>query len=751
MDRKSSFRRLPAAALLGALAALGGCQGGGIVETGAPMPPGSSEADESLGGYYVDGPAVASPEPHRYDVYVEYSGVIYHDRFKDGRWSGYSVVGSGVSSKPSAVSWGNGRVDLVARGSDNTVWHWWGDGDTMYGPESLGGVILYAPAISSRGVDQLQIFAVGTDHQLWERGWNGAAGTGWEPGWTPLGGWINASPGAVSMGPTETDVFVRGGDNALWHRWQRGASWFGYESLAGTLTSGPAAASTNDGRLEVYVRTTGWGIAARTYSAVGWGAWQDVPVDGSVTSDPAAIHAPNETCDHLFFREYDGSLGHRGCGDTSVVTLAGSGTLSSIQGSFETTVFSGDALAPLGNVTQETLEGIWPRELFLLDTFDDEACIGLGCGLFPPALPGPTSRRYSTIPAWQHVSPGGLDLSVDFGPFKENASASPVKQARLIDHGACSIKTRWTKSVCDSPVNNYYPDPEGVGVLDGFFYQVFDGIDSGVHSGDAADTVTRTAFYMEPAFLTPPGSTDLRARDDGFALDFAYHIHTATGWYVPDTDVDVSGAADYKMFLDAQGLLAVAPVGPVAGNVSLDLTATLAKLFHVRDIKNGGDVRASLSVDLPNQVHQGFLDALTNTGFCTTAADSAGCVGNSAENIRKAVHDRLVASGTPDAGATSIAADVVAKLTPANFVCVPDPSESTPGICKYHPAFKRVNVLPDGFELVVSDSDEAQNNDERILAILSPSDYAACQNVSRKAPLTNHGFYRLDGDVWFMK
>lgn len=741
---RSAHRWSYAAPLIAAVAA---CGGQDVAED--EMPIGSAESAESLEGYFVDGPAVASPAPHRYDVYVAFWGSLYHRRFVDGRWNDWSYIGSGVSSKPAVVSWGPGRVDLVARGPDNSVLHWWGDGDSFEGPESLGGSTLYAPTIASRGDHQLQVFAVGADHQLWSRGYGSA---GWS-GWTPLGGWINASPSAVSMDADSTDVFVRGGDSALYRRWQRGSSWYGYEWLGGALSSGPAAASFNPGRLEVYARDSAGGLSARTWSGIGWDVWKPVPVDGGVTSDPAAVRAEGEICDHVFFRQTDGSVGHRGCGDTTVATFGGGGTLSSIQGSFETTVFSGNALDPYFPVTQQTLEGMWPRELVLLDTFDDETCTGAFCG-FPAVVLGPPARRYSTLPAWQHVS-SGFDLSADFGPFKANRGTSfPVRQARLVDHGACSIKTRWTKSVYDAPEQGWYPDPEGVGALGGFFVDVYLGLDGEIHGSDAAATVTRNAFFMEPTFLTPPGSTDLRARDDGFALTFNYGIHTATDWYLPDSDVVVSGAANYAVELDAQGLLALRVVGPVAGYVDKDLTATLAPIFG-HSVKNSSDVVASLAVDLPKAVHAGFIDELTTTGLCDASASPAAgadaCLAASAVPMKMALRDAMIALGSPPAFADSTADDLVAHLLPANFACVPGETEGGPGVCKYHPIFKRVNVLPDGFELVIGESDDVSDNDVRILAFTRPDVYAACANTYAKPPVDDRHLYRLDGDVWMMK
>ncbi len=46
-------------------------------------------------------------------------------------------------------------------------------------------------------------------------------------GWESLGGTIVAPPEAVAWGPNRLDVFAVGTDHALWHRWWDGAAWGG--------------------------------------------------------------------------------------------------------------------------------------------------------------------------------------------------------------------------------------------------------------------------------------------------------------------------------------------------------------------------------------------------------------------------------------------------------------------------------------------------------------------------------------------
>lgn len=106
--------------IVGAMALAAGC----VVSNDDDGTVGSTGQAESAGGLLADGPAVASPAPHRYDVFVEGGdGVLYHRTLNNGVWNDYAAIDWGITAKPAAVSWGPGRIDVVARGSDNTLWH----------------------------------------------------------------------------------------------------------------------------------------------------------------------------------------------------------------------------------------------------------------------------------------------------------------------------------------------------------------------------------------------------------------------------------------------------------------------------------------------------------------------------------------------------------------------------------------------------------------------------------------------------
>jgi autotransporter-associated beta strand protein len=161
-------------------------------------------------------------------------------------------LGGVLTSGPDVSSWASNRLDVFAKGTDNQLWHKWWDGASWNGWEPLGGQLTSDPTAVSWGPNRIDVFAKGTDNALWHKWWDGASWNGWEP----LGGVITSAPDVSSWGSNRLDVFARGTDNALWHKWWDGSSWSGWELLGGALTSGPGAVSWGPNRVDVFYRGT---------------------------------------------------------------------------------------------------------------------------------------------------------------------------------------------------------------------------------------------------------------------------------------------------------------------------------------------------------------------------------------------------------------------------------------------------------------------------------------------------------------
>ncbi len=203
------------------------------------------------------------------------------------------TLGGVTDARPASTSWGPGRMDVVVEGPGAAVWHTGADGvaaGAATAPwsawESLGGVVIGAPAITSWGPGRLDVFAPGFDGAVWHKWFDGGVWSDWES----LGGRTNRAVAAVSWGPGRLDVFVTGPGDALWHKWFDGGVWSEWESLGGQLFEAPSVASWAPGRLDVVVVGPGRGVWHLPFeSGVGWYGWNPL---GGATDVAPGIAAP---------------------------------------------------------------------------------------------------------------------------------------------------------------------------------------------------------------------------------------------------------------------------------------------------------------------------------------------------------------------------------------------------------------------------------------------------------------------------
>jgi hypothetical protein len=106
------------------------------------------------------------------------------------------------TSSPSATVWQAGRVDVVARGSDNALWLSACVGYACDGPWSLGGQLDGNPTAVSASPGTMHLFVRGLNGGLWMKVWTGSQ---WLPSltdWTALdnGNSFTGTPTAVTIG-----------------------------------------------------------------------------------------------------------------------------------------------------------------------------------------------------------------------------------------------------------------------------------------------------------------------------------------------------------------------------------------------------------------------------------------------------------------------------------------------------------------------------------------------------------------------
>ncbi|HEX8845085.1 MAG TPA: peptidoglycan DD-metalloendopeptidase family protein [Pyrinomonadaceae bacterium] len=167
--------------------------------------------------------------------------------------------------------------------------------------KSLGGDLIFGPAVCSWGPNRLDVFTVGTDRALYHKWWNGSVWRDWES----LGGELTAKPAAVSWGPNRIDVFGRATDNSLYHKWWDGSRWHDWEGLGGSLLSAPAVSSRRADHLDVFVVATDRSLHQRIWNGSNWTAWRSL--GGELTADPATVSWGSNRID-VFGRAKDETL-----------------------------------------------------------------------------------------------------------------------------------------------------------------------------------------------------------------------------------------------------------------------------------------------------------------------------------------------------------------------------------------------------------------------------------------------------------
>jgi len=92
--------------------------------------------------------------------------VLQHKLWNGVTWSSWSALDGGLVSAPDASAW-PGRTDVFANGTDSQLWSTSWQGPDRLGWQGLGGRLTSSPGAVSWGIGRIDVFARGTDGQLW--------------------------------------------------------------------------------------------------------------------------------------------------------------------------------------------------------------------------------------------------------------------------------------------------------------------------------------------------------------------------------------------------------------------------------------------------------------------------------------------------------------------------------------------------------------------------------------------------------
>lgn len=142
----------------------------------------------SLGGVLTSSPGAVATSDGSTTVFV--AGTAGH------LWSitpgaSYAYVGGVIlpGTNPTAYSWSNGRVGLLVAGTDHNLYDRYWQGTTVLGWENLGGYLTTSPGSTARSVGNVDVFATGQTNpftltaDIYQKSYSSAS-YGW-------GGWVD--------------------------------------------------------------------------------------------------------------------------------------------------------------------------------------------------------------------------------------------------------------------------------------------------------------------------------------------------------------------------------------------------------------------------------------------------------------------------------------------------------------------------------------------------------------------------------
>jgi hypothetical protein len=176
------------------------------------------------------------------------------------------------------VAWSSDRLDIFALGTDNQMYHKAWDGSAWYPSptdwDGMGGTFNSAPAVAAWGANRLDIFALGTDNQMYHKAWDGSSWLPSPDGWDALGGAFNSAPAVAAWGANRLDIFALGTDNQMFHKAWDGSAWYpsptDWDGMGGTFNSAPAVAAWSANRLDIFALGTDNQMYHKAWDGSAW-------------------------------------------------------------------------------------------------------------------------------------------------------------------------------------------------------------------------------------------------------------------------------------------------------------------------------------------------------------------------------------------------------------------------------------------------------------------------------------------------
>jgi MYXO-CTERM domain-containing protein len=244
------------------------------------------------------------------------SGAVMHTSTTGAKddWSALTSIGDGAKCGVASVMWPDKNLpDVFAPGSGGRALHASFDGKAWSKLDDFGGVGLSSMSTLSWKDGHVEVLARGSDHAIWHNYYD-LTSKAWA-GWSSMGGAVSTGAAAITWSDGHAELFAADEKTqTAYHNWSGDfpGGWHGWVAMAGDVDSKPIPVRWPDGHLEVFARTKMGTLAHASFDTMAgdWTSFAVVSNKGTIVGDPSVVAAASNGVSeaHVFGRDAKGDV-----------------------------------------------------------------------------------------------------------------------------------------------------------------------------------------------------------------------------------------------------------------------------------------------------------------------------------------------------------------------------------------------------------------------------------------------------------
>ena len=257
---------------------------------------------QSIPGAIISSPTLAwNPVTSKIQMVARGSGnTIWSATFNSsGTFNNDWAQIPGTIISPPALAWNSSinKLQMVVQGSGNTIWSSTFNSSGAFNNDwtQIPGVIISPPALVwNSSSNDTQLVVQGSGNTIWSSTFN-SSGT-FNNNWTQIPGAIVSPPALVwNSSSNEAQMVVRGSGNTIWSSTFNSSGTFNndWNQISGAVISSPALAwNTANNNIQMVVQGSGNTIWSATFNSTGFFTGDWLQLTGTIIDQPAIVWNP---------------------------------------------------------------------------------------------------------------------------------------------------------------------------------------------------------------------------------------------------------------------------------------------------------------------------------------------------------------------------------------------------------------------------------------------------------------------------